>query len=132
MTNVFGDDEQGALFELPVMAVLPSEPVFKAVKDVPEATVVEVFDLWGEVHGKSRAILSPERRRAICKALVSHGRETTFNAIHGCSLSSWHMGQNPSGRKYNDICLILRNAEKIEGFAELFVGVSSGGGFLDS
>lgn len=128
VSNVFGE-EQGALFDLPSLPV--SEPTYSSWKDVPDATVVEVFEVWREVHSKSRAVLSPERRRAICKAIASHGRATTLDAIHGCSLSDWHMGRNPSGKRYNDINLILRNAEKIEGFAELFGEVGSGGGFLD-
>jgi hypothetical protein len=128
VSDVFGE-EQGALFELPPLPA--SEPTYVSWKDVPDATVVEVFDVWREVHSKSRAVLSPERRRAICKAVASHGRAMTLDAIHGCSLSPWHMGQNPSGKRYNDINLILRNAEKIEGFAELFGEVGSGGGFLD-
>lgn len=118
--------------DLPVPA-LEADPVpaFKNWKDVPKSLVEEVFQVWQEVHSKKRAVLSPERLRAISKAIVEFGRETVLDAIHGASLSPWHMGKNPTGKKYNDICLILRNAEKIEGFAELWVEKRTAGGFLD-
>ena len=93
--------------------------------------VREIFDLWMQVHGKSRAVLTDDRARKIKTALANYGREMCISAIHGCSLSPWHMGKNPNGRTYNDIELILRNASKVEGFAELWVQSRSGGGFLD-
>lgn len=107
------------------------QATYKTWKDVPAPLVQEIFEVWQQVHSKKRAVLSPDRLRAISKAVVDFGRETVLHAIHGASLSPWHMGKNPSGKKYNDISLILRNAEKIEGFAEVWVERQSAGGFLD-
>lgn len=87
-----------------------------------------VFDYWVERHtsGKGRRpILSADREKRIRAAIVSHGVDTTLRAIDGCLLSGWHMGDNPSGQKYNDISLILRNAGKIESFAALVDGESA-------
>lgn len=96
-----------------------------------EDVVGDVFGLWCLVHGKKRAVLTADRRRKIQQAIKSHGVDMVREAIYGCALSGWHMGENPRGKRYNDISLILRNAEKIEGFAELYVDSLSGGGFLD-
>lgn len=114
--------------DVPVEAHVES---YKTWKDVPRPVVEEIFEVWQQVHSKKRAVLSQERLRAISKAVVDFGRETVLHAIHGASLSSWHMGKNPSGKKYNDISLILRNAEKVEGFAEVWVERQTAGGFLD-
>jgi hypothetical protein len=45
--------------------------------------------------------------------------DTCKAAIVGCSLSPWHSGQNPSNKKYNDLSLIFRNAEKVEYFLDI-------------
>ena len=84
-----------------------------------------VFEYWIEHHtsGKGRRpVLSADREKKIRAAIASHGVDTTLRAIDGCRLSGWHMGDNPSGQKYNDISLILRNAGKIESFAALVDG----------
>jgi hypothetical protein len=107
------------------------EDVAAPLTDLPEDTVTDVFDLWCSVHGKKRAVLTPDRRRKIQQAIKSHGAEMVREAIYGCALSGWHMGENPRGKKYNDISLILRNAEKIENFADLYVDSLAGGGFID-
>ena len=41
------------------------------------------------------------------------------DAIRGVTYSSWHMGHNPQGKKYDDIELILRDEKHIEMFLEL-------------
>lgn len=124
--NTDSKDNQNAIFDLP-----KADPSYKSWKDVPMVTVVEVFDAWRIGHDKKRSVLSPERHRVIAKAVMTYGLQMTLDAIHGCLLSPWHMGKNPRRKKYNDICLILRNAEKIEGFAEAFQDSNSKGGFLD-
>ena len=41
-----------------------------------------------------------------------------LKAIDGCSKSSYHMGQNDKGTKYNNLSLICRDGDKLEQFAE--------------
>ena len=103
-------------------------PLWKSVNIL---TVVETFELWVAVHNKRSPVLTPERHKVIGNAIATYGAEMVNDAIQGCALSDWHMGKNPGGKKYNDISLILRNAEKVEGFAELYSNQNSGGGFLD-
>lgn len=90
--------------------------------------VAKVFDYWIEHHTSRRGrrpVLSADREKRIRAAIASHGVDTTLRAIYGCTLSGWHMGDNPNGQKYNDISLILRNAGKIESFAALADGESA-------
>lgn len=75
--------------------------------------------------------MNEERIVTIGAAIVDYGVETCVNAVVGCSYSDWHMGQNPQGKKYNDIELIFRNAQNIERFAGMGSDRRGAGGFLD-
>lgn len=74
---------------------------------------------------------SVDRRMTIGAAVVDYGVELCKQAILGCSLSNWHMGQNPGGKKYNSLELIFRNADNVERFAGMAVAEETKGGFLD-
>ena len=81
--------------------------------------------------GGRKPSLSPERQQLITMAVNEYGADDTKRAITGCSLSDWHMGRNPSGKKYTSIELILRDSEHIERFLQLTVAEDNKGGFLD-
>lgn len=40
-------------------------------------------------------------------------------AIDGNHLSPWHCGENDTGQKFNSLCLIMRDADKVNGFMEM-------------
>lgn len=104
---------------------------------IDKLTVVDVFNFWVETHRSGdgrrgpKPILSPKRERKIRQALTWYGVEACRQAILGCSMSEFHMGKNPSGRRYDDIELILRDPEHVERFIDIFHVNSTGGGFLD-
>lgn len=101
---------------------------------VAEETIRSVFDHWVAACCSPRGpkpIYSLERRITIGAAIVDYGVELCKQAITGCSLSNWHMGQNPGGKKYNSLELIFRNADKIEQFSSMAVADETKGGFLD-
>ena len=75
--------------------------------------------------------LTPERVQLITMAVNEYDKATVLGAITGCSLSEWHMGGNPAGRRYTSIELILRDGAHIERFFGLTVVEDSKGGFLD-
>lgn len=81
--------------------------------------VVELFQHWQRVHGHPQSKLDGKRRRAIERAVKSHGADVVRAAIDGCARSPFHKGQNDRGAVYDDLTLILRDASKIEGFAAL-------------
>jgi hypothetical protein len=97
-------------------------PMFEIPSESPPKDAVRaVFDRWVELcrpRHRVRPVLSPERQRKIVKALELYGLETCLAAVEGVTSSEWHMGRNPSGKEYNDITLILRDAKHIEMFAE--------------
>jgi len=35
-------------------------------------------------------------------------------------MSDWHNGRNPGNKKYHDLTLIFRNAEKVEMFVDIY------------
>ena len=111
------------------------EKLFANWKSVPDKFIQEVFDLWVSLHRTSargrRPVLDSKRRTLIAKAIASHSMEACKDAIRGCLVSPFHQGENPSGKKYDDIELILRNASKIENFCRIWDQKNTGGGFLD-
>jgi hypothetical protein len=83
-----------------------------------EKDILEVFNFWAQKMN-STAKLDRNRHSKIASALAQYSVDELKKAIHGCSLSEWHMGQNPKGNKYNSIEIICRNAEKTEAFIQL-------------
>lgn len=105
----------------------------KAAAISPEE-VLKVFGEWVRWCKSGRGpkpVLNEERIVIIGAAIADYGLQTCIDAVIGCSYSDWHMGQNPQGKKYNDIELIFRNAQNIEKFAGMGSDRRSGGGFLD-
>lgn len=101
-------------YEELTMFDIPPDPL-------PLNDVSAVFNRWVELcrpRHRVRPVLSPERERKIRQALDLYGLEVCLAAVEGITSSDWHMGRNPSGKEYNDITLILRDAKHIEMFAE--------------
>lgn len=93
------------------------------VASVAEDSIQEVFDYWVLVHkneSRRKPALDSDRKFFIALAIHDYGVEDCKAAIDGCRLSDFHMGRNKQGKKYNDIKLILRGAEQIERFLELY------------
>lgn len=82
-----------------------------------KSDVLEVFNYWKQTFNHPKALLSSDRQRKI-KARLREGYTISQlkQAIDGCRASPYHMGDNNSGRTYDTIGLIFRNAEKVEFF----------------
>lgn len=128
--------------EQPQLFDLPEEPSTSRkdkkrknyLTPVSPGVILQIWDLYCETFwtGKGRKPrLSDERAKLITVAVNQYGADMVKQAVRGCSLSPWHMGQNPTGTRYTDIELILRDAGRIEKFASLTVAYDNGGGFLD-
>lgn len=101
-------------------------PEEKHMSTKPEKTgelsgeVSKVFEHWQTAMNKPRAKLDDKRRALIRKALSNgYSAADICKAIDGCRASAWHMGQNERGTAFNGLELILRNAEKIDGFMSM-------------
>lgn len=93
----------------------------KEVNGVPTASVQALFDFWKETFNKrTTTVLDEAREKKLARAIKAYGEETCRQAIIGCSLSDWHNGRNPGNKKYHDLTLIFRNADKVETFVDIY------------
>lgn len=80
-----------------------------------------VFSHWQTIFNKPRAKMDEARRKAIRGRLRDgYSAEDLCDAISGCRLSDWHMGQNDRRQQYTDIALICRDAAHVDQFIELY------------
>ncbi len=85
--------------------------------------VVAVFDAWKASTGRTNAtVLDAKRTRLITAALKSHSVPDVLDAVKGWEHSPFHRGENPERKKWNDLGLLLRDAENIEKFRDLARG----------
>ncbi len=86
----------------------------------PKDGVHAVFDYWVDTcrnSGKGRRpVLDPRRRRKIREALKLYDVDTLKQAIDGVMVSDFHQGDNLRGTVYDELTLILRDAEHVEEF----------------
>ena len=80
-----------------------------------------VFDTWVEATGKhtTRTKMDDKRRRLISRALKDHPVEDVLDAVVGWRSDPFYRGENDRGRAFNDLGLLLRDAEHIERFRDL-------------
>ena len=85
-----------------------------------EQEVVRVFDAWCQSTGRNqnRTRLDDKRRRLIEKALASYPVDDVLLAVDGWRFSSFHRGGNDRGKTYNDLGLLLRDAQHLEQFRD--------------
>lgn len=59
-----------------------------------------------------------DKRRKLIRARLKDGytADALMEAITGCSLSPFHMGENDSGTRYDGLDLIFRDAGKVDQF----------------
>lgn len=83
------------------------------------ADVRAVFDAWVEAAGRTnRTRLDDKRRRLIKRALKDYELDEVLDAVRGWRNSPHHRGES-NGTIYNDLGLLLRDAEHIERFRDL-------------
>jgi len=84
---------------------------------VVKADVRAVFDHWREVLKHPQAKLDEKRIKAIASALrLGYSVDQLRTAIDGCSRTPHNMGQNDRNTVYDDLGLILRDADHIDRF----------------
>ncbi len=81
-----------------------------------DPNVLAIFKYWQQVMNHPRAILDKPRESKIKQALKDYSLDQLKQAIDGCGKTPHNMGQNEHKQLYNDISLILRDAEHIERF----------------
>lgn len=101
-----------------------SNPPNGHVRPEPDETgpdpVRRVFDAWIASTGRTgQTQLSPKRRRLITAALKGYPLDDVLDAVKGWRQSAHHRGENQQRTVYNDLELLLRDAEHIERFRDL-------------
>lgn len=77
----------------------------------------EVFEYWKTTMNHPRAKFDNKRKRVISRALnFGYSLSDLKQAIDGCANTPYNMGKNDTGSVYDDIGLILRDADHIERF----------------
>lgn len=120
--------------DVPLFDLEPCEAVqsVTVVEDIQFSTIEQVFNHYLDTVWSGRGArphLTDKRARIIHTAIKMYGLQPVLEAINGITLSSWHMGNNPQGKKYNNLELILR-PNNIEKFSELADNDRNKGGFL--
>lgn len=120
-----GSDPPGAVGSDPCGAVpLPLGSRDLEIRKTREQLPVEiVFEAWKSVTKRTAAtVLDAKRQRLIANALRTHPLDDVLDAVRGWEHSSYHRGKNSARTPYNDLGLLLRDAEHIERFRDLARG----------
>ena len=67
----------------------------------------------------SRTRLDDKRRRIIKQALKAHPVEDVLDAVVGWRHDPFYCGENDRGRAFNDLGMLLRDADHVERFRDL-------------
>ena len=87
--------------------------------DAPDPATL-VFNTWIEATNRSgRTQLDSKRRSRIQSALETYPLDDVLDAVVGWRNDPFYCGHNDRGKTYNDLGLLLRDAEHIERFRDL-------------
>ncbi len=86
-------------------------------------TAERVMEAWvlatGRAPGKVK--LNAKRRSAVAARLrEGYTEEDLVAAARGIALSAWHTGDNPDGKKFDDLLVAIRDGERVERFRDIF------------
>lgn len=87
-----------------------------------EANVRVVFDAWKTASGRARTMLDGKRKAKIAAALRIYPLDDVLDAVRGWKNDSFYTGDNDRHAIYNEITMLLRDAEHIERFRDLARG----------
>jgi len=89
----------------------------KIKKNKYSDSVVSIFNYWKKVHNHSRSKLDDKRKKLIISRLKEgYNLDDLKKAIDGCKHSPYHQGQNDGNTVYDNITLILRDADNVDRF----------------
>lgn len=93
----------------------------RSINSMLREGIREVFNFWKEKTGHKKAKLDSARISKI-KARLTDGfsTEELCRAVEGLCLSPYHMGENETKTKYDQINLVFRNCDKVEFFLGIY------------
>lgn len=101
--------------------LFPEQEATKKKRNLDRSNQIRrVFRHWRATMNKTTAKLTDDRINLIARALFKwqYTEQQLIAAINGCAMTPHNMGLNDRGTPFNDLGVILRDAEHIERFAE--------------
>jgi hypothetical protein len=92
----------------------PPEP-----REASREQIASVFAHWQAATGKTDTHLDEKRRTKIRRALGHYPVEDVIAAVTGWRNDPFYCGENDRGRAYNELTMLLRDAEHIERFRDM-------------
>jgi hypothetical protein len=86
-------------------------------------TAERVMEAWVAATGRApgKVKLNAKRRAAIAARLrEGYTEEDLIAAARGIALSAWHTGDNPDGKKFDDLLVAIRDGERVERFRDIY------------
>ena len=86
-------------------------------------TAERVMEAWVLATGRSpgKVKLNAKRRAAVAARLrEGYTEQDLIAAARGIALSAWHTGDNPDGKKFDDLLVAIRDGERVERFRDIF------------
>lgn len=110
------DENPSPLLSLPIVSPNGETHTSSSSSRSTVRVVDLVFAHWVKVMGKRSDTLLTADRKAKLKARRKEGYtdEQLIEAIDGCKLSPYHMGQNDKGEPFTDLCTILRDGKAVD------------------
>jgi hypothetical protein len=87
------------------------------------AAAEQVVAAWCDATGRNpERVRVNAKRLAAVKARLAEGYTTAdlVAAARGIGVSAWHMGENPDGKRYDDLLVAIRDGERVERFRDLY------------
>lgn len=79
--------------------------------------IEQVFSYWQTLMGHKRSKLDIRRQRVIRdRILDGYTIEDLQQAIRGCAVDPWHMGENERREVFDSITMILRDSDHVDKF----------------
>lgn len=111
-----GDGDGG---EKPSVELVSNHAALSESDTSPSPSATEmVFSAWQESTGHRQAKLDPKRKRAITSALKDYTVADLIDAVRGWRHFPHNRGENERNTVYDDLTLLLRDAEHIERFRD--------------
>ncbi len=86
-------------------------------------TAERVMEAWVLATGRSpgKVKLNAKRRAAVAARLrEGYTEQDLIAAAQGIALSAWHTGDNPDGKKFDDLLVAIRDGERVERFRDIY------------
>lgn len=96
--------------------------ICRKLADPVDEHVQRIYDAWQSSVGGRRRMTDARRKLIETRLKEGYTEQDLTDAVRGWQFSAWHRGDDPrtGGKKYNSLELLLRDADKVERFRDLY------------